>query len=81
MSENWAFIRKSEYYNNHYGNRKNIFRPQQSSFIITNQYLPPDEVQNVHVPCKTYNLKIVHFIKTNALKNKVRVNADLTKIT
>ena len=47
------------------------------------QYLPPDEVKNVHVPCKTYNLKLLHFIKTSALEekktydDKVYVNASL----
>ena len=62
---NRVFIRKLEYYNNYYGNIT-----IQSSFIITNQYLPPDEAQNVDVPCITYNIKLLHFIKAIVLKEK-----------
>jgi len=52
--------------------KKTLIRAKQSSFIITNQYRPSDEVQNVHVPCKTYDRKLLHFIQTNVLKtNKI----------
>ena len=85
VSENQAFIHKSEYYNNYYGNRTEN-TPQ--IIIIRGYYYQPipatDKVQNVHVPYKTYNHKLLHFIKTNALTktydNKVYVNADLAKI-
>ena len=35
---------------------KTLFKPQRTG-----------KVQNVHVTCKTYNLKLLHFIKTNTL--------------
>jgi len=83
-SGNRDFICKSEYYNDYYGNRKqSLDHNNQVLLLLTNTYHPSDKVQNIHVPCKTYNLKLLHFIKTNALlkyDNKVCLNADLAKI-